>query len=84
MKAGTSTTPPASGTLSASRSHSGAEEMRPSSSRSHWMALPALNTLPSRAYVVFPPTVQAAEVTSPARETTGSAPTFISVKQPVP
>ena len=27
----------------------GAEEMIPSSSRSHWMVLPALNTLPSRA-----------------------------------
>ena len=26
-----------------------AEEMSPSSSRSHWMVLPALNTLPSRA-----------------------------------
>ena len=42
-------TPPLSGTLSARRSHSGAESMSFSSSRSHWMVLPALKTLPSRA-----------------------------------
>ena len=42
-------TPFAEGTLSARRSHSGALWIRPSSSRSHWMVLPALNTLPSNA-----------------------------------
>ena len=49
VKAGTTTTPPLSGTVAASASISGAEEMMPSSSRSHWMVLPPLNTLPSSA-----------------------------------
>ena len=83
MKAGTTTTPPLSGTVAASTSISGAEEMIPSSSRSHWMVLPALNTLPSRE-VVFPSTCQATEVSNPAWERTGFSPTFIRVKQPVP
>ena len=41
--------PPESSTDSARRSHSGAESIRCSSSRSHWMVLPPLKTLPSRA-----------------------------------
>ena len=41
--------PPEEGTLSARRSHSGALSISPSSSRSHWIVLPALNTLPSSA-----------------------------------
>ena len=49
VKADTTYTPPLSGTDSASTSHSWAVEMSPSSSRSHWMVLPALKTLPSRA-----------------------------------
>ena len=42
-------TPALSGTEAATSPLSAAEEMSPSSSRSHWMALPALKTLPSMA-----------------------------------
>jgi len=48
------------------------------------MAAPAMNTLPSRAYVVIPPIRQAIVVTSPCDEATGSAPVFSSMKHPVP
>ena len=49
VKAGTMYTPALSGTEEATSPLSAAEEMSPSSSRSHCMALPALNTLPSMA-----------------------------------
>src|SRR4029450_10116790 len=56
----------------------------PSPSRSHWMAAPAMNTLPSRAYVVRSPMRQAIVVTSPFDEATGAAPGLSSMKHPVP
>ena len=49
VKAGTSTTPPLSGTLAASASTSAAFFTRPSASRSHCTTAPPMNTLPSSA-----------------------------------
>jgi hypothetical protein len=47
--AGTTYTPPVSGTARAIASVSDARRIRRSASRSHWMAAPAMNTLPSSA-----------------------------------
>ena len=49
VKAGTTITSPVSGTLLASAFTSDALRMMPSPSRSHWIALPPTNTLPSIA-----------------------------------
>ena len=84
VNADTRYTPPLSGTLSARMSHSCAVPIRPSSSRSHWIELPALNTLPSSAYVVLPLTDHATLVTRPLTLRTDLLPVFMSVKQPVP
>ena len=49
VKAGTTTTPPVSGTPAARSLMAGADGISPISSRSHWIVLPPLKTLPSRA-----------------------------------
>ena len=49
VNAGTTKQPFVSGTARAMASESLAFSSRPSSSRSHWMAAPAVNTLPSSA-----------------------------------
>ncbi len=56
----------------------------PRPSRSHWTAAPAMNTLPSRAYVVRPPICHAIVVSSPRVDATGAGPVFSRRKQPVP
>ena len=58
--------------------------MSPSPSRSHCTAAPAMNALPSSAYVVLPPMPQAAVVTRPCSLRMGRSPMFISAKAPVP
>ena len=49
VNAGTRYTPPESGTERASGSESAADSKIPRPSRSHWIAAPATNTLPSSA-----------------------------------
>ena len=73
-----------SGTDSASAWLSAAFRSSPSPSRNHWIAAPAMNTLPSRAYVVRPPIRQAIVVTSPRDDATGASPVLSSMKHPVP
>ena len=82
--AGTRYTPPVSVTDSARRWLSAAVRITPSPSRSHWMAAPAMNTLPSSAYVIVPPSRHAIVVSNPWREATGASPVLSSRKQPVP
>ena len=82
--AGTKYTPPVSGTAVASASLSAARSMSPSPSRSHWIAAPAMNTLPSSAYVVVPPIFHASVVSSPARDRTCEVLVLRRRKQPVP
>jgi len=53
-------------------------------SRSHWIAEPATNTLPSSAYSTRPPAPQAIVVSSPCFDGIARSPVFISMKQPVP
>ena len=84
VKAGTTYTPPLSGTFRAKYSLSAASVMRRSSSRSHWITAPPTNTLPSRAYWTFPSSPAAMVVTSPFRLRTSFSPVFINKKQPVP
>ncbi len=50
VNAGTTYTPPVSGTLRATALVSATSSTRPSSSRSHCKSAPAMNTLPSSAY----------------------------------
>ena len=54
------------------------------SSRSHWIAAPAMNTLPSSAYCTSSPALAAMVVSRPCFERIASAPVFISMKPPVP
>ena len=82
--AGTNTSSPESLTLFARASMSEAFSMRPRPSRSHCTAAPAMKALPSSAYCVSPPTRQATVVSSPCCDTTGTGPTFMSRKAPVP
>src|SRR5574344_65620 len=53
-------------------------------SLNHCTAEPPTNTLPSKAYVVFPPIFQAIVETNPCLEVINFSPEFISKKQPVP
>ena len=73
-----------SGTDRAIASLSAARASTPRPSRSHWIAAPATNTLPSRAYVVRPPIRHAIVVRSPRDEATGALPVLSSRKHPVP
>ena len=63
---------------------SAAVRMSPSPSRSHCTAAPAMNALPSSAYVVWPPICHATVVTSPCLLFVGVLPMFMSAKAPVP
>ena len=84
VNAGTRYTPPVLLIDWASASVSAAWDMIFSSSRSHWMVAPPINTLPSSAKTGFPPIRRAMVVSSPFRLCTGVSPVFISIKQPVP
>gem|GEM_PF-7046392 len=82
--AGTKNNPPASGTDAANASSSATDRTSCNSSRSHWITAPPTNTEPSSAYSVSPDTRHAMVVSRLFRDTTGSAPVFISKKHPVP
>ena len=86
VKAGTTYTPPVSGTLRAMAHVSATSSMRPSSSRSHCKRAPAMNTLPSSAYSGpgAPGAEAASVVTSRWVERHASRPVCMSRKQPVP
>ena len=92
MKAGTNTTPPASGTVCAIACTSALPLIARRPSRSHCTTAPAMNTLPSSANSgVAPPSAPplgaswAAEVViSPFAEVWNTVPVCISMKQPVP
>ena len=86
VNAGTTKTPSAVATLRAMASVSATLSMMPSSSRSHWMRAPAMNTLPSSAYSVSPAlgAEAATVVTSPCSLAQASCPVCMSRKQPVP
>jgi hypothetical protein len=58
--------------------------IKPSPSRSHCTAAPAMKALPSSAYSVTPSTFHAGVVSRPCCEATGSRPVFTSKKAPVP
>ena len=77
-------TPFESGTDSAKRSISGAEEISSSSSRSHFIVAPPIKILPSKAYCTSSFMPSAIVVSSLFFDTTGTEPVFISIKQPVP
>ena len=82
--AGTKYTPSLAVTRAARAAESRASAMIPRPSRSHWMAAPPMNTLPSSAYVRRPPRCRATVLSKPLCDSTGSSPVFISRKQPVP
>jgi hypothetical protein len=82
--AGTKNAPPLSGTLAANASTSLERSMMPSPSRSHWIAAPAMKTLPSSAYAVEPPRFHATVASRRFRDAAGRPPVFMSRKQPVP
>src|SRR5262245_33121799 len=82
--AGTTTTPSDEGTLVASRSTSTDDLITPRPSRSHCTTAPAMNTAPSRQYVVFPPTCQPTVVSNLCWLARGCSPILSSMKQPVP
>ena len=84
VKAGTTTTPPLSGTEPARVSVSAESLMMPSPSRNHCTAAPAMNTLPSRAYVTLPPSLQATVDNMPCVERTMCSPVLTRIKLPVP
>ena len=63
---------------------SGALAMMFKPSRSHWIAAPAIKTLPSSAYSVSPPVFQPMVVSRPVLEAVAFLPVFMSRKQPVP
>jgi hypothetical protein len=84
VKAGTTTTPPLSGTLSASACTAPLDGMACRTSRRHCTTAPPLNTLPSSAYAGAAPVCAAAVVSSPWLDARKSAPVCISMKQPVP
>src|SRR5205814_9085990 len=82
--AGTTTTPSDVGTLPASFSTSTDALITPRPSRSHCTTAPAINTAPSRQYVVLPPTCQPTVVRSLCCDSRGCWPMLSSMKQPVP
>ena len=83
--AGTTITPSASGTFVAKYSASAGVSRIFSPSRSHCIAAPAMNMLPSRAYVIcFPFIPHAMVVSSPFCDCIGLFPVFMSMKHPVP
>ena len=83
-KAGTKTTPPASGTPAASASTSADEPMRRRLSRSHCTTAPPIKMLPSSAYSSRFCALAARVVISLCFERMNSVPMFCSRKQPVP
>ena len=84
VKAGTKTTPPASGTLSARPCTWPLAEMALSPSRSHCTTAPPMKTLPSSAYSGVLPGCAAAVVSSPLADCSKRPPVCISMKHPVP
>src|SRR4029078_10897516 len=83
--AGTRYTPPLSGTVAANGPISAAEPIRPSPSRSHWMAAPVTNTAPSNAYATVPSASCHATVVNMPSEAGGQVgPTLSRTKLPVP
>src|SRR4029079_15556019 len=85
VNAGTTYTPPASGTDAASGPISAASRMTPRPSRSHWISAPVTKIAPSIAYVTSPGASDHAIVVS--RPSTGSGslrPTLVSTNEPVP
>src|SRR5947209_20562734 len=85
VKAGTTTTPPASGTDAASGPVSLASPMMPRPSRIHWIAAPVTKMAPSIAYVIWPgPSDHATVVKSPSAGAGSVEPTLVSTNEPVP
>src|SRR5699024_11819721 len=80
-KAGTTYTPSVEDTRSAYPSLSVDEGNIRNPSRNHWIADPAIHTLPSKAYSTFPSIPQAKVVNWPFLGWTPSSPVFISLKQ---
>jgi hypothetical protein len=84
VKAGTTITPPASGTLSASDCTSVLLLIACRPSRSHCTTAPPTNTLPSIAYSGRAESCAALVVSKPFDEVWNFSPVCISRKQPVP
>jgi len=85
VKAGTKTTPPASGTLAARGCTSALAPIAPRPSRSHCTTAPPMKTLPSSAYCgPCPATCAALVAINPLADASIWPPLCISMKHPVP
>ena len=85
VKAGTTMTPPVSGTLSASGPVSAASSMMLMPSRNHWIAAPVTKMAPSSAYATVPSlSSQAIVVSMPSVGGGHVSPTLRRTNDPVP
>ena len=86
MNAGTTYTPPLSGTDAASGPVSAASAIMPRPSRSHWTAAPVTKIAPSIAYVTssLAPSDHATVVSRPSTGSGSFGPMFVSTNEPVP